>query len=84
MQEQSARDAGDAVEVSASRHVLQTVRTIKVWRRWKTAASGAEIDAGDARWCWKMACQELTMAAPDDLDDLFDAGDDSLKAGSGR
>ncbi|MEZ5585554.1 MAG: hypothetical protein R3E46_00640 [Sedimenticolaceae bacterium] len=84
MQEQSARDAGDAVEVSvktrpadsADDHGLEPVED--------TAAGGPETDAGDIEMVLEDGRPGApTTAVPDDLDDLFDAGDDSLKAGSG-
>ena len=85
MQEQSARDAGDAVEVSVKTRPADSADDQGLETVEDTAASGAEIDAGDIEMVLEDGVPgEPTMAAPDDLDDLFDAGDDSLKAGSGR
>lgn len=78
MREQLARDAGDAVEVS--------VKTRPAGSSDDRGLDDVAIDvAGNTDPSTRDVDETAAEGVPavDDLDDLFDAGDDSLKAGSG-
>ena len=88
LQEQSARDAGDAVEVSVKTRPAGSAEgkgLDEVESTHADADADADADAGDVEIALEDgAPEELAATDPEGLDDLFDAGDDSLKAGSGR
>lgn len=84
MQEQSARDAGDAVEVSVKTRPVGSASPLVEDDVEYMGSATSDTDEGDIEIALEDSMSEATATrVPEDLDDLFDAGDDSRKAGSG-